>query len=235
MSKKVAFITLLLLAAVFFIAGYYLQEDFLSDLWSQLFLLILGALITTFVLEAILRRDAQQRARAKDAFAFRTFSANILNALQAVVELKQTNQEVFEAALSDNKRFAKAAAEISSQIELSPGFDPDAYLKYRLDFASGLREFSRGYIRLFTTNRQDMLTEYRELNELANRWLAYIDEFSEGSRNYTATLKPEDSDKLSREAAFRAQVTSARDTVVVTAKKVALIAAKAAEGKGFYD
>jgi hypothetical protein len=234
MSKKVAFIALLLLAVVFFVAGYYLQEDFLSDLWSQLLFLVLAALITTFVLEAILRRDAQQRGRAKDAFAFRTFSANILNALQAVVELKQTSEKVFEAALSGNKQFATAAAEVAAQIELSPGFDPDAYERYSLDIASGLRDFSRGYIRLFTTNRQDMLTQYRDLNELANRW-SYMDELSERARKHTATLTPEDPDKLLREAAFRAQVASARDAAVLTAKKVAVLAAKVAEGKGFYD
>jgi hypothetical protein len=74
MSKKLAFIILSVLAIAVFITGRQLDEHFLSNFWSEIFILIVGTLSTTFVLESILRHDVERRVREKDAFAFRTFA-----------------------------------------------------------------------------------------------------------------------------------------------------------------
>jgi hypothetical protein len=234
MSKKVAFVALALLAVTFAVVGRRLQANFLSDLWSQLFWLSVGTLTTTFVLEAILQRGVKRRQRARDAFAFRSFSANMMIALQEMIGLKQTNDKLFEAALSGDKQFEVATAEVASSIEESEGFEANAYVKYYLDIGSGLRTLSAQYIRLFSANQKDMLLQYQELNALANLW-QYKDEFSAGSRQYAASLNADNPDKALRDTALAAQVSSARALVVNTSKVVAKLAAKAATGKSFYD
>jgi hypothetical protein len=234
MSKRIAFIALLVLLAVFAGLGRRWQANFLSDLWSQLFWLTLGTLATTFVLAAILERDAHARQRSRDAFAFRTFSANILNALHGMVGLEPKSEKLFEAALSGDKQFEAAALDVASMIEQSSSVEPSTYLKYYLDVAGGLRDLSRNYIRLFSANRTEMLAHYRELNDLANHW-DYKDEFSERSRDYTASIATTDPDRLAHEASLQGQLASARGLVVSTARQLAKLAAKNATGKGFYD
>jgi hypothetical protein len=230
MSKKVAFIGLSLLAVVFGVLGHRSEAAFLSDLWSQLFWLAVGTLATTFVPQAMLQRADQVRRRSADAFAFRTFSATMMNALQQVVGLEPKNQGLFEAALSGDKEFEAAAADVASLIEQSGSFEPSTYLRYYLDVAGGLRDLSRNYIRLFSANRNEMLAQYHELNELANLW-NYKDEFSEHAREYTTSLRAEAPDRIAREATLRSQVSSARCLVVKTARQLAKLAAKNATGK----
>ena len=234
MSKRTAFIALVVLAVVFASLGRRWQANFLSDLWSQLFWLTLGTLATTFLLNAILERAAHARQRSKDAFAFRSFSSNMLNALHAIVGLQPSKESLFEAALSGDKQFEAAAAYVRSVIEQSPGFDPGTYLKHYLYVAGGLRDLSRNYIRLFSANGQEMLAHYQELNELANHW-DYKDEFSERSREYTASLATTDLGRLAREASLEGQLSAARAVVLSTATLLANLAAKNATGKGFYD
>lgn len=234
MSKKIAFIALAALAIVFAVVGRRVETNFLTDVWSQLFWLSVGTLSTTFVLEAILQHSAKRRQRSLDAFAFRSFSANMMTGLQEIVGLGKPNDNLLEAALSGDKQFEAAAAEVASQIEQSAGFEPDSYLKHYLDIASGLRDFSRLYIRLFSTNRKDMLLQYQELNGLANRW-EYMNEFSQGSREYVASRTVDNPEKLLHEKAFAAQKSAARSLVVTTGQQVAKLAAKLAAGKSFYD
>lgn len=234
MSKRVAFIALLILLAVFAGLGHRWQANFLSDLWPQLFWLTLGTLVTTFVLAAVLDRDARARQRSRDAFAFRTFSANMLNALREIVELETGSERLFEAALSGDKQFEAAALEVASLIQKSPRVEPSTYLKYYIELGGGLKDLSRNYIRLFSANRIEMLAHYRELNDLANHW-DYKDEFSERSRDYTASLTTTAPDRLAREASVQGQLASVRGLVVNTARQLAKLAAKNATGKGFYD
>lgn len=234
MSKRIAFVALAVLAIVFAAVGRRVEMNFLRDVWSQLFWLSVGTLSTTFVLEAILQYGAKRRQRSVDAFAFRSFSANMMTVLQEIVGLGKTNGALFEAALFGDKQFEVAVAKTSSLIEQSAGFEPNIYLKYYLDVASGLRDFARQHIRLFSTNRKDMLTQYQELNALANLW-DYKDEFSERSREYAASLTADNLDKIPRDKAFAAQKSSARSLVVTTGQQVARLAAKLATGKSFYD
>ena len=234
MSKKIAFVTLALLAVVFVVLGRRFQPGFLSDLWSQLFWLCVGTLATTFVLESILNHAAQRRRHSADAFAFRSFSANLLMKLQAIANTPQQTDELFEAALSGNKEFAQAAATAASAIGKSTAVDPALYLTNYLDIANALRDFSRQYIRLYSTSRKDMLTQYHELTDLANLW-KYADEFSERAREYMASLKADNPNKAQREKAYGAQALLARDALVKTASQIAKLAAKTADGRGFYD
>jgi hypothetical protein len=233
MSKKVAFIALSLLGVVVAVLGYQLEAAFLSDLWSQLFWLVAATLATTFVLEALLQRDAQVRQRSGDAFAFRSFAANLMNAIQEIAGLEPKNEKLFEAALSGDKQFEAAMAEVGSLIEKSEGFEPSKYARYYLDVASGLRDLSKNFIRLFSTTRREMLAQYQELNELANHW-DYKDEFSERSQEYTASLKADNPDRAAREATLRRQISSVRDLVAKTATRLVKLAAKNATGKNMY-
>ena len=140
---------------------------------------------------------------------------------------------MFEAALSGDQKFDEAAKDAASRIQKSVDFDPGAYLKHYLDISGSLRTLANNYIRLFSSNEKDMLTQYRELVALANEW-TYVDEFSERSREYTKSLAADDSDKSKRVAEYDAQSSSARSVVVNTSKQVAELAAKTAHGKGFY-
>lgn len=234
MSKRAAFIALFALIALFAGLGRRWEPNFLSDLWSQLFWLTLGTLATTFLLGAILERGERRRQRSRDAFAFRSFSAKMLNALHQMVRPEPESESLFEAALSGDKQFEAAVLDVMSLIEESPSVEPSIYLKYSGDVADGLRNLSNNYIRLFSANKKEMLAQYRELNELANHW-NYKDEFSEGSRAYTASLAITDPGRVSREASLQGQLASARGLVVSTARQLAKLAAKNATGKGFYD
>jgi hypothetical protein len=157
MSRSFAFISLVLLAAAFFVVGSRFEANFLSDLWSQLFLLTVGTLSTTFVLDALLRRREQQRSRAADAFALRSFIATMLKPIQQMVGPEQTNEKLFEAVLAGNKEFEAAAHQVLFMVEGSTNFEPASYVKYRLDISDGLRTLARQYIRLFSSDR-NMLT-----------------------------------------------------------------------------
>lgn len=234
MSKKIAFITLALLAIVFAVLGRRFQSGFLSDFWSQLFWLCTGTLATTFVLESILEHAAQRRRRSADAFAFRSFSANLLMKLQAIARIPHKTDELLEAVLTGNKEFALAAAAAASTIAEASSLDPALYITYYQDVASALRDFARQYIRLFSSSRKDMLMQYRELTDLANLW-KYMDEFSDRAREYAASLKPDNPDNTARVKAYQAQYNLARDAMVNTGRQIANLAAKTAAGKGFYD
>jgi hypothetical protein len=233
MSKTVAFVTLSLLAAVVATVGVASDGTFFSDLWSQLFWLIVGTLATTFVLEAILERDAQTRQRSRDAFACRTFTAEMMKALGEIAGLASPDERLFEAAVSGDAPFEAAIGEAASAIERSPGLDPPAYARYSLDVASGLRDLSRNYIRLFSSNQAEMLVNYRELNELASRW-GYIDEFSAGFQLSLASLNAADPDRVAREARVKQQIASTRSLLAKTARQLAALAAKSATRKSIF-
>jgi hypothetical protein len=234
MSKRVAFVVLVVLAIVFGGLAWYREADFLAEAWSQLFWLTLATLTTTFVLDAILQRAAEASRRSRDAFAFRSFAAHMLEALSGIVLLSKQGDQILEAALSGDEAFEAAARGMAGLIEQSSGFDPGAYHRNSQNVASGLRDLSVSYIRLFSASRKDMLDLYKGLNSLANEW-GYRDEFSEGWRTYTDSPATIAADRAVREAALQRQIASARTLTISTARQLAQLAARVARGKGFYD
>jgi hypothetical protein len=234
MSKLTAFVVLLLIAGVFLALGYRFEANFLSDLWSQLFMLTVGTLSTTIVLEAVLKHGADRRDRAKDAFALRSFSATMLSDLLEIVGVQGGDQELLEAAVAGKSQFAAAAAKVASHIENSTALAPDAYLAHYIDIENNLRTLSRQYIRLFSANRQDMVTQFRDLNQLAAAW-RYMSRLSKNDRNNIEKMPQDDPYKQSAEKELSEQKTSALTAAANTAKMLSLLVAKNADGKVFYD
>lgn len=232
MSKQAVFIILTVIAAGLVPLGLHLEPGFLADFWSQAFLLVVGTLLTTFVLQSVLDHDRRRRDRASNAFAFRSFAAHMLGALHEMAGLKKSDETLFEAALMSDAQFKTAATETAARISQSRDFEPQVYLKQYLNVAEGLRSFAQKYVRLFSRNQKEMLANYRELNDLAVHW-RYVDEFSESSHSYTRSMRTDDPDKAVRENRLAELRSAARETVVRTAEYVAKLAEKNATGRPF--
>jgi magnesium-transporting ATPase (P-type) len=61
MTKTLAFIALAFIALVAAIIGSQNGQDFFSNLWSQIFWLAIGTLVTVFILESILENAELKR------------------------------------------------------------------------------------------------------------------------------------------------------------------------------
>jgi hypothetical protein len=234
MSKSLAFIALTVVAVVAGIVGSQRSTAFFSDIWSQIFWLAIGTLATVFILESILERANQARRIKNDAFAFRTFAANMLDALLQMVGHRQRNQKLGRAALEGDKIFSAETITIADTIRRSEAFEPHVYLKYYLDVSNGLRDLARNYIRLYSANQSEMLSEYQELNDLASHW-EYRGEFEENARHYAESLESDNPDKLKREQQFDSEVRLAKEAIVSTATKLSELAARSAAGKRYYE
>ena len=233
MSRPIAFMLLALLAGLFFGIGHLFEPHFLADLWSQLFMLTVGTLATTFVLDALLRRDTRHRQLMRDALAFRTFATNLLSQLLEISGARTASRELFEAALAGDKPFALVAAQIAETISQSSQLEPSAHARYYLNISSVLRDLSKQYIRLFSANQREMVTLFQELDGLANRWV-YYNEFSHSAIAYRTKLRPDDPNKTEREADFQAQTDAARVIATETANKIADLATRSAQGRRSY-
>jgi hypothetical protein len=154
----------------------------------------------------------------------------MLDALSQMVRSDLDGIDLFEAALEGDSQFSLEAKKLIGSISRSNHFSPELYLTYYLDVASGLRDLSQNYIRLFSANKKDMLSNYKILTNVANRW-SYIDEFSKGAQDYRNSLDSEDDNKRQRENSFQQSVELAKETIVETNKILAELASNSAAGK----
>jgi hypothetical protein len=97
------------------------------------------------------------------------------------------------------------------------------------DLASGLRDLSRGYIRLFVANNEQMFATYTELQGLASRW-DYKDGLVDSFQEYTDSLSHGSNERLSREAKTKSQSAEAHQVTIDTAKYLSDLAHRAAAG-----
>jgi hypothetical protein len=226
MYKIAVFLSLAALAAVFATFGFLADDHFLADRWSQLFWLTVSTMATSFVLQTILQYDERKRRRASDAFAFRAFTANMLNLLVEMCDLN-FGDDLFSAALSGAQDFDKTADKVAHAIGASTAFCADKYHRYYLDISNGLRDLSRNYIRLFASTRSAMVQVYRELQQLAAKW-GYKDELTVRHEEFTQSLREQDPDHQHRVAATVQARNDARTLLVQTANYLAGLAHKGA-------
>ncbi|MEA3047805.1 MAG: hypothetical protein QOJ53_2137 [Sphingomonadales bacterium] len=168
------FLTLVVLIALAGLFGYFAwasDAQFRTGLMTNAFWTLVGIIATTFLLEALLKRDVRNRRRRDSEFAFRTFSGTALASIGRIVGLDCASAEApLEAALQDNRRFAEAALALAAKIRAADAIDGPLYDRTYLDVGSKLRDLSMGHVRTFSRNKQEMLTHFGELQDLGQGW-----------------------------------------------------------------
>lgn len=232
LSKTAIFLLLALFAAAFLLLGLQSDPAFLPDVWSQLFWLTVGTILTTFVLGTILERDQITRSRREDQFAFRTFTSGMLRLLLEMAGSPPELRDLLVRTLFDKREFADAAEKAAQFLSSSAAsLNAASYQQYYLDVASGLRDLSRGYIRVFSSSRQEMVDNYCALQALAARWV-YSDALTVGYREYTESLSPADEHRRKRELETQRRSKEALETLKDTANFLSVLAQRAAQFRG---
>ncbi|MFI5116772.1 MAG: hypothetical protein ACHP8B_08735 [Terriglobales bacterium] len=231
-GKPALFVALALIAAVSLRAALKSGGKFFDDFWSELFWLSLGIIATTFVLEQILSHNQEVLRRNEDAFAFRTSTGWLMGLLFKMSEPAQNlSDDLAASALSGNREFAESAERANRMISATTAVEPDVYHQHYLDLSSGLRGLAQSYIRLFSSSREEMLQNYRQLEDLASRW-NYSDSLSVSFSRYTASLRADDPVRISREAETESNRLEALNVLKDTGRVLSQLACKAATGKG---
>jgi hypothetical protein len=174
-----------------------------DDLWSQLFWLVAGVLLTTFVLESLLTRDLDARRKREDLFAFQTFTATLLDLLVSMTDRQSDvgRQSMMVAAVRASAEFGQTAKMVVSDLDSARELVSAKYLETYIHISNELRGLAVGYIRVFSRSREEMVELYSGLVALASRWV-YRDELSDGARRYVDSLADSDPNKdLRRRAA----------------------------------
>ena len=230
-SRKIIFVFLIALAVLFGILATVNNPGFLEDIWSQLFWLVTSTLATTFILETILQQDTDARRRREDAFAFRTFVANMLHGLLEMSASDQDlSQELHQAALFDKARFREVAEKASQTIQAAPTVQGEPYSKHYISMESGLRSLSENYIRLFANSREEMLQTYQTLQSLASRWV-FRYELTDSFIANTAK-EPDLTYRQQRQQETDEEAAEAKIVINETAVLLAELARRAAEYRG---
>jgi hypothetical protein len=163
-----------LLAVVAAVFGYLvatLEHSGFGDIWHEIFWLIVDVLLTSFVIEQLLTRDQEVQRRREDEFAFRTFSGATMDQLRRIVRLpSDTRQSSVATAVLEPKQFAISMASSASEVSNSDSIDGAIYGESYINISNTLRTIATGYIRLISSNREEMAKNYAELTDLANRW-----------------------------------------------------------------
>ena len=231
-NKFVIFLVLTLFAIAFFFLAAQSEVTFLHDLWSQLFWLTVSTIATTFVLGSILDLDQKTRYRDADAFAFRTFTSRMLTQL---LEISGSSSELkdplVQSALFEKKKFASTTEAAARAVSSATNFSPSAYQQYYSDIANGLRDLARNYIRLFTSNNNEMVETYNFLQSLAARWI-YHDALSEAFGKATQSLDPVNENRHLREEETLHELQIAQETIKDTANYLSQLAQRTAKYRG---
>jgi hypothetical protein len=208
------------------------KADFFSDLWSQVFWLVVGTIVTTFVLEQVLQADDAARRRNEDAFALRTFVGTMISSLRRIANLQVVSPNpLLGSTLFEPRAFATVALIGVEQILESNQVSPAEYDARRLDIESGLRDLSRNHIRLFCSSRSEMVDQYQILQGLALRWI-YLDALVPGFVEYTQSLDPTDVERARRQKATTSAYSQALAVVSETAKYLGEVVSRAASTRG---
>jgi hypothetical protein len=62
------------------------NPEFFKDGWAQFFWILISTIITTFMLERILKSDEKKQERRRAEFAFRAFTGSLIMGLAEVAE-----------------------------------------------------------------------------------------------------------------------------------------------------
>jgi hypothetical protein len=232
LNKPIIFLTLTIIAAY---AGYFAvlhESAFLENIWSELFWLVAATITTTFVLEAILQYDQNAIRRDEDRFAYRTFTATMLEMILEMCDSpSELSDNLMEAAIYGKKQFLKAVTNANEHISLSRVFLGDIYIRHYLDIASGLRDISRNSIRLFASNRKEMVYIYKEMQELASQW-DYKDELDSAYQEYTKSLDVTSEERIIREKNIETEMQLVENVIKNTSSRLLDLTRKATNGRG---
>jgi hypothetical protein len=232
MPRLLILTILLLLAATLGFFALKTDPQFIPGLASQAFWMFTGVILTTFLLDALLKRERTTRERREQEFAFRSFTAFTLDAISSVVKLPAGSAEpVLEAAISGNRAFDQAIKPLVAQIESSIEVDGAAHSDRYLEIASRLRDLAFQHPRLFSRSEREMLAHFRKLHALAERW-RYHDVLSRAGAAVVerATGEYREAKLLERTEAEREVGQASRETAAYLATLSEVVASGTAMG-----
>jgi hypothetical protein len=97
------------------------NPDFQRGIWEELLWLLVGAMVTTFILESLLSRDLDNRRKDDAVFGFRIIAGRTLDILHLMtISTEDTGREsgrALKSAVCSPALFAEAAAELSQEIQ----------------------------------------------------------------------------------------------------------------------
>ncbi len=94
LSRWQVFTLLVATAAVCAILAFRADNKVFDGIFSELFWLLLGVLLTTFALESLLSRDLEERRKREGSFGFRTMCGA---ALDMLMEMRKSCATTFSA------------------------------------------------------------------------------------------------------------------------------------------
>jgi hypothetical protein len=136
-------------------------------------------------------------------------------------EAKQSKRLM--TAAFEKAGFAIVAEKVCGDISQAARVNKAEYGRRGGDVASGLRNLSREFPRIYCATKEEMVERFLALNNLALRW-EYIDEFSRGFETYTEGSNISEEDRNARRARIKEQELKAASTLKDTAKYVGEIA-----------
>jgi hypothetical protein len=226
-NRVFIFGVLAILAVACAVVGRVTRRRVLDDALKQGFWLIVGVLLTSFVIESLVSLNLDARRREQDTFAFQTFTGAMLDQLTTIVGVPpEAATSVMVSATDSPASFAHSAQAAAQRVRAGRAVDPDAYLVNYLDIGSGLRDLAINHIGIFTSSRRDMVQTYGRLNELASRW-RYLDELSSGYRQATDSRSDSDPEKARRKRETAKASAVALQAATETAAYLAEVAARA--------
>lgn len=171
-TRRTVFVVLTIITIATLAASLAVNRTINDGILANIFWLFVEVFLTVVVLESVLESAAVARRRDEDSFAFRTFTARGLSVLQQIAGVAQSRDasSLFSAALQGNDKFAEVARTCVKHISEKDEVQPASYNSNYLTIAVGLRDLSTNYIRVFATNKQDMVDQYVRLQDLASEW-----------------------------------------------------------------
>ncbi|PTL75546.1 hypothetical protein [Vitiosangium sp. GDMCC 1.1324] len=165
LNRRTLFGTLIAAAVALVLLDRFSQLNLnvFAGFWSELFWLIIGIVVISFVLETLLAHDLERQRREDVEFAFRTFTGAVLDDLLEMVRTRNPRPpSPMAAALQDLTRFAISAKEVAAHVGTAEGLNLDSYLQRSQNVGSGLRELAVGYVRIFSSTEANQSAPRKE-------------------------------------------------------------------------
>jgi hypothetical protein len=233
--KWVVFGVLLALAVLSGLRAAATEPDFRNSVWSEAFWLVSSTLATTFILQALLERDARRRRRQELQFGFRSFTAFAARLILKTLGLDDASSvaSLQKAVISGNLAFRQVLQDIAASVSSADRAKlREFYDEFYLNTGNHLAALGRDYVRVFSSSAEDMLLLYENLQHAAAEW-RYRQELTKMYEQHTLEMT-NDSDRGRRMLARTRVEDEVLDLSNRTFSMLVDLARRVEKGAGYY-